>query len=210
MSYNEKQVQIIETAEELFANKGFSGTSVRDIAQAANVNLAMISYYFGSKEKLLEAIFESRIQSTALQVESLLQNDRIHPILKIYTLIDLYTEKLFNNQCFYRLMLREQIKQLENPGLQEIIYQSKKKNYDLVTALIQQGQEKGIFRSKIDTSLMVSTMIGTANQIFFNQFFYKKMHSYEAMPQDEFESMLRRIIRHHLKFMFKSILTNAA
>jgi len=39
---------------------GFDGTSVRDIAQKAGVNLAMISYYFGSKEKLLEALIELR------------------------------------------------------------------------------------------------------------------------------------------------------
>ena len=44
----------MEAAEELFAEKGFSGTSVRDIADAADVNVAMISYYFGSKEKMLE------------------------------------------------------------------------------------------------------------------------------------------------------------
>ena len=61
MKSNDKQIQIIETAEKLFADKGFSGTSVRDIADEADVNLAMISYYFGSKEKLLEALFTHRM-----------------------------------------------------------------------------------------------------------------------------------------------------
>ena len=60
MEYNDKQVQIMEIAEILFAEKGFNGTSVRDIAEKANVNLAMISYYFGSKDKLLEALFGYR------------------------------------------------------------------------------------------------------------------------------------------------------
>jgi AcrR family transcriptional regulator len=37
--------------EELIAKKGYEGTSVRDICSKANINVAMISYYFGSKEK---------------------------------------------------------------------------------------------------------------------------------------------------------------
>ncbi len=55
-----KQVQLLDTAESLFSRKGFEGTSVRDIAEAAGINTAMISYYFGSKEKLMEQIFERK------------------------------------------------------------------------------------------------------------------------------------------------------
>ena len=47
---SEKQLHILLVAEELFALHGFDGTSVRDIAEKAGVNLAMISYYFQSKE----------------------------------------------------------------------------------------------------------------------------------------------------------------
>ncbi|HNO01068.1 MAG TPA: TetR family transcriptional regulator, partial [Chitinophagaceae bacterium] len=43
----------MKKAEKLFAEKGYNGTSVRDIAEKAGINLAMVSYYFGSKEKLL-------------------------------------------------------------------------------------------------------------------------------------------------------------
>ncbi len=50
----------MNAAEKLFAVNGFDGTSVRDIAQEAGVNVAMISYYFGSKEKLMEAVFEQK------------------------------------------------------------------------------------------------------------------------------------------------------
>ena len=53
-----KREQILEVAEELIAENGFSGTSVRALAAKAGINVAMISYYFGSKEKLFEALVE--------------------------------------------------------------------------------------------------------------------------------------------------------
>ena len=68
MEFNEKQIEIIETAEQLCAHKGVDGTSVRDIADEAGVNVAMISYYFGSKEKLLEALFTYRSETSILKL----------------------------------------------------------------------------------------------------------------------------------------------
>ncbi len=49
---------ILEAAIGLFAKKGFAGTGVREIAQQARVNVAMISYYFGSKRGILEAALD--------------------------------------------------------------------------------------------------------------------------------------------------------
>jgi len=49
---------ILAAAIGLFARKGFSATGVREIAQQAKVNIAMISYYFGSKRGVLEAALD--------------------------------------------------------------------------------------------------------------------------------------------------------
>lgn len=54
--------KILYSAEKLFADKGFAATSTRDIAKSAGVNVSMISYYFGSKEKLFEEIFKVRMK----------------------------------------------------------------------------------------------------------------------------------------------------
>ena len=71
---NEKQISILEIAEELFAIQGYHGTSIREIADKASINIAMISYYFGSKEKLLETLFQYRIGSSTIQLEHLNSN----------------------------------------------------------------------------------------------------------------------------------------
>ncbi len=56
----EARERIFLAAEKLFAERGFDGVSVRDIVQAAEVNLAAVSYYFGSKSELLLAVFRAR------------------------------------------------------------------------------------------------------------------------------------------------------
>lgn len=50
---------ICNAAVSLFNTKGFTGTSVREIAKKANVNVSLISYYFNGKQGLLETLMES-------------------------------------------------------------------------------------------------------------------------------------------------------
>lgn len=52
--------RILATAEEMFAEQGYWGVSLRAITRASGVNIAAIHYHFGSKEELLERIFERR------------------------------------------------------------------------------------------------------------------------------------------------------
>ena len=53
--------RILATAERLFAEFGYDGVSLRQIGAAANAAIALITYYFGTKEMLYRAVFESRI-----------------------------------------------------------------------------------------------------------------------------------------------------
>ncbi|MEG2337266.1 MAG: helix-turn-helix domain-containing protein, partial [Bacteroidales bacterium] len=50
--------EIITIAKKVFLEKGYMGATMRDIAQEAHINLAMLNYYFGSKDKLFDIIFE--------------------------------------------------------------------------------------------------------------------------------------------------------
>lgn len=56
----ETKDRILETAEELFAARGYAATSLRSIISAAGVNLAAVHYHFRSKEALLEAVILRR------------------------------------------------------------------------------------------------------------------------------------------------------
>lgn len=57
-SKSSSRERIIQAAVQLFARHGFAGTGLRELAQAAGVNLAMINYFFGSKKELLKEILD--------------------------------------------------------------------------------------------------------------------------------------------------------
>jgi AcrR family transcriptional regulator len=58
------RLKILEAAEKLFAEKGFDGSRVDEIATIAGVNKALIYYYFDSKEKILEELLKNYIDKT--------------------------------------------------------------------------------------------------------------------------------------------------
>lgn len=53
--------RLLQAGEQLFAESGFSGTSLRQLTQLANVNLAAVNYHFGSKENLIREVFRRRL-----------------------------------------------------------------------------------------------------------------------------------------------------
>ncbi len=207
MEYNEKQLQILKIAEELFALHGFDGTSVRDIAREADVNVAMISYYFGSKEKLLSAIFQRRAETVKLEIESLLGNKDLDPLEKIFKLIDTFIEKVISQQSYYKLMICLQVTETEGSIL-EALDATKRRNHELIKKLVQEGQDAGVFKQNIDVPMMMTTLFGTANQFVSTQKFYRRISNLEHLSEEEFQKHLKEKLNTHLKGLFKATLTN--
>jgi AcrR family transcriptional regulator len=209
MKYNDKHIQIIETAEHLFAQKGFDGTTVRDIAEKAAINIAMISYYFGSKEKLLEAVFNYRMGNVKMRVESLLKNDSLSSLQKLEILIDDHIERVANNQGFYKLMLSEQVIN-KNPVILKLLLELKLENADLINKLISDGQRKGEFKKNVDVVLLMSTMVGTVIHGLINIPFYRDFNGLKKMNAKELEETVLKKLSIHVKKIFKGVLTNEA
>jgi AcrR family transcriptional regulator len=206
MEFPAKQILIMESAEKLFAEKGFAGTSVRDIAEEAGVNLAMISYYFGSKEKLLEAIFRYRGEYIKLQLENMIQNKTMSSLEKMMILMDNYINRIMQQQCFHKIMAREQMVDAGGTTA-KLIKQLKKTNQELVKQIISEGQKKGEFKKNIDVPLMMATLIGTTSHLVTTQHYYRELNDLKAMPDEKFQDYLKKKLSNHLKIILKAILT---
>jgi len=98
--------EILEAAIGLFARKGFSATGVREIAQQAKVNIAMISYYFGSKRGILEAALAMFFQRYLEVAEQALEGDDL-PEQKMRRFIHSIVILLRNNNDLVRIAFTE-------------------------------------------------------------------------------------------------------
>src|ERR1700761_5024267 len=164
----DKREHILVTAEELFANKGFDGTSVRDIAQQAGVNLAMISYYFGSKEKLLESLLEFRAGYAYGILEELNQDQSLSPWDKIDRLVDFYVDRILNNLRFHNIMYQES--STRSAEIRNKAKDIKLRNLEQISKIITDGQQKGLFR-QVDIPLTVGTIMGTISSYTLSKFY---------------------------------------
>jgi AcrR family transcriptional regulator len=72
--------RILGAAEELFAQHGFAGTSLRQVTTRADVNIAAVNYHFGSKENLVNEVFRRRMdEMSAQRLAQLKSATRQHP-----------------------------------------------------------------------------------------------------------------------------------
>lgn len=202
MEFNEKQIEILLVAEQLFAEEGFDGTSIREIAKIANINIAMISYYFGSKEKLLEALVLYRISGMQLHLESL-SVEAISPIEKIEKLIAYYIQRINSNRHMYHILHFELSTTKRELNL-DAFTQVKKNNLKLLENIIQEGQQKGLFQSNININLIPSIIIGTTTHFHTNKHYFIDLLQLDS--EEKYESYITNELTKHIQKTIKALL----
>ena len=163
----DKREHIMNTAVSLFAKNGFEGTSVRDIASAADVNLAMINYYFGSKEKLFENLVDYNVSYTRNMLDEVIGNTSLSSMQKIERVIEIYVQRLFDKREFHKV-LNQELMLNHRTELGEAILHVLSKNTDAVSQIIEAGIRKKEFK-KVDVSLTVATLTGTLNSVLLSK-----------------------------------------
>ena len=107
---------ILKAATNVFRKRGYAGARMEELAREADVNKALLNYYYRSKEKLFQKVFEEAIQEFLSKVIRLLSSDL--PLdMKVYKAVDLYTRMLLNNPdlpIFILSEIREFPKHLTN------------------------------------------------------------------------------------------------
>jgi AcrR family transcriptional regulator len=200
----DKREHILVAAEDLFAEKGFDGTSVRDIAQQAGVNLAMISYYFGSKEKLLESLIEFRAGYVYGILEELNKDETLNPWDKIDRLVDFYVDRILNNLRFHNIMYQESSTRSEDIRIRTKAI--KIRNLEQIAKIITDGQQKGLFR-QVDIAMTVGTIMGTISYYTQSKYYSCTILALNEDVNDEqyrqrlsprLKAHLRQLLRAHL------------
>jgi len=200
-----KKEKILEAAEELFAEKGYEGTSVRDIANRAGVNIAMISYYFGSKEKLLESLIQYRAGYTSDLLDALKKSPDDDPVRKIEKVIDLYVDRILTHHRFHNIMSR-QLSMISEKNIKNQMIEIKKQNLEIIKKIIEEGQRKKMFR-KVDIELTVASIVGTISQVTLSKSFYCQLMHIPEISFDEYSIRIKNRVKKHLKKLIITYLT---
>ena len=200
--FNDKQIEILLVAEKLFSEHGFDGTSIRDIAKEASINIAMISYYFGSKEKLLEALIINRISDLRLQMENLFKED-LSPFEKIDKLIELYITRINKNCGMYQIIHFEIMSKKRDINY-EAFNEVKKYNLQVLENIIEEGQSKELFAKNINVALIPPTIMGTYFHFQMNKPFYSDL--FDLKTQEDIDNYVHTDLTKHIQKTIKALL----
>jgi AcrR family transcriptional regulator len=149
------KTELLGAARQLFAEKGFRGTTVRAIANRAGANIAAVTYHFGSKEKLYHAVLEA---ATAPVRERLAKTVNLPdpPLDQLENHIRATFAFIHENPDLPRLIFQQLVQggPLPPPGRETL-----KLNLDRVVWFIEQGQADGSIGSG-EARLMALSIVG--------------------------------------------------
>lgn len=198
-----KEENILFAAEKLFAKKGFGGTSTREICKEAKVNISMISYYFGSKDKLYERIFEYRMNESISFGKDILAQPKLNEWEKLVLLIDQFCGKIIRMRDFYTIMQREQLSN-KTPYIIDFLKTSQMNFLNIYSALITSGYQNAVFTKLPRVEFIHSTISGTIFSAIHGLQVYKEFA--HAENDANFESLYFTELKDHLKNILKYLL----
>lgn len=201
-NFTEKQIQILKVAETLFAEKGFDGTSIRDISRGAKINIAMISYYFGSKERLLESLLLYSTSDLKSQLDHLI-HEELAPLDKINKLIALYINRINTNKGIYRILHFEFSSEKRAKSLASFS-ELKKRNLKTLETIIEEGQKKGVFRKDVIVPLLTPTILGTFFHFQMNKSFFEEV--LQLKTPNAFDNYVSTHLTNHIQQTIKALL----
>jgi AcrR family transcriptional regulator len=99
--------KIKEAARTVFTQKGYSATRTRDIAEQAGINLALLNYYFRSKEKLFKLVMVEKISELFGVITPIINNEKTSLDDKVSLIVDAYITMLSQNPGLPLFVLSE-------------------------------------------------------------------------------------------------------
>ena len=201
----DKKDHILDVAEKVFSELGFDGASTRAISGEAGVNMAMLNYYFGSKEGLFIAIFNRKITSFQNLLQNLGSDESMTAWDKVEKYIEMYAERVVNNNCFQKMLYQEMTMQRKGE-LADKISQILMKNVGEVRKILQDGIDNGEFNEDIDVEMVIATIYGTKNFIINSPQLTSVMLGYDIQDDKLLQGKLKPRIEAYLKRLLKAYL----
>ncbi len=194
------KADIMNVAEKLFCRFGFNKISMDRIAKESKHAKGSVYYHFSSKINLMNSILESELEKIRTDLLAIINDSNMSEPEKIkkYALVRMES---MNNRYSYHNVLKNRVLESGDKQLMECF----SKVHDALvtwekeqlTAIIVSGKNKGVFRSEIDASKYVNSLIMMLSSLEFPFFIFNLYDKYK----NSFDYMIDEII-------FKPLETN--
>jgi AcrR family transcriptional regulator len=188
--------KIKEAARKVFTQKGYSATRTRDIAEAAGINLALLNYYFRSKQKLFEFVMVEKMQKFFSVLIPILYDDSTTLESKVGSISTNYIDLILANPDLPFFILSEA---RNNPDL--IFKVAQRKDFLLNSVFIKQIKEK---RPDINPLHFMVSLLGMCVFPFVMKPLLQKMTNMEEAAFKKLITERKALIPVWVKAMLKA------
>ena len=177
--------EILNMAQKVFAEVGFKEATVRQICKAAKANVCLISYYFGGKDGLYNAVFDRVGQDRIEQMRSFLGNSGAITTaadyrLRLQLFLEAFHKEISSKPDFFKMVHREITDGM--PRSENVI-----KNYigtcrQIFVDFLEAGQKQKFIKKDLDSQFAAMCVINMLTgflqqQLNCSDFFFKGINS---------------------------------
>jgi AcrR family transcriptional regulator len=195
------QREILDVATREFAERGFAGARVDEIAARTRTTKRMIYYYFGSKERLFVAVLQ-RAYAAIRAAEQTIEVDHLDPLAAIRRLAELTFDHHESHPEFIRLVSIENIHRAEHIAGRDDFAGQNSPAIELIEAILTRGRDDGSFRRDVDAvdlHMMISAfcVFRIANRHTFGTIFARDLT--DPALRDRYREMLGDMVVEYLR-----------
>lgn len=99
--------KIIRAADKIFTQKGYAATRTREIAEEAGTNLALLNYYFGSKQNLFRNVVKQKLKMLLNAIDPIASDKTIPVVEKVRKISEKYSQLMLENEELPLFILNE-------------------------------------------------------------------------------------------------------
>ncbi|MCL6591796.1 MAG: TetR/AcrR family transcriptional regulator [Firmicutes bacterium] len=152
----ERKAEILNVAAELFQTKGYEATTTADILEKAGIARGTLYYYFKSKDEVMDAVIERRIDEQIRNLMPIVQDSQCNALEKLKRII--YENRKMNADN------EEMVDYLHTPENivmhQKSLTQAIKKYAPVLSKIIRQGVEEKLFQTEYPLELAEFLLVG--------------------------------------------------
>jgi TetR/AcrR family transcriptional regulator, cholesterol catabolism regulator len=194
-SFEDKKREILEVSVEIFSERGYRATGLRDIAERVGLRQPSLYHYFPSKEVILIELYEQVMEDSIRAVSSVAQKG-LEPDVAFRQVLEERITYMCHNQRLVRIFFEEEAEL--PPQLTKKLRRRQREYEDVYVSLLEAGVKKGKFQLSTTPRIALYALLGAVNWSYrwYNS---EGSLSVEKIATDVADMLMRGIERTRVK-----------